>query len=168
MGLKRTDAAARAGVSVAAVDAWMTRARVALEAAGIDPNEPPPVDEALQKVPKRERPFVEILLRSQRARADNTAALFASAHRLARGGAFWEPNPNYDPEDPDSEKFVKTGFSESDIRAIKLLLAIRDREYSERYRQEVSGPDGGPVQMGLVVCLPPEDDGPPDEESDDE
>lgn len=163
MGLKRVDAAARAGVSVRAIDSWFTRARVALEAAGIDPDEPPPVDEVLEQLPKRERPYVEILLRSQRARADNTAVLFAGAHKLARGGAVWERNPNHDPEDPESKEFVQTGFTESDIRAIKLLLAIRDRDYSERYRQEVSGPEGGPVPLGVVITLPPEDDGPPDE-----
>jgi hypothetical protein len=125
-----------------------------------------PLDEVLQRLPERERPFVEILLRSQRARAESTMALFGIVRRAAQGGAHWEPNPNYEPGNPEQPKYVQTGFTPSDWKAAKHLQAIRNPEYSERFRQEISGPGGAPMQVaGVVIELPPEDDGPGEETS---
>lgn len=155
------DAANYAGISGDALQIYFRRGREALEAIGLDPDEPP--DQAWEHADLHdsERPFVQMLTRAIRARARGNVGLLATVHKAAKGGAVFE-----DRVDPETGKVarVQVGFVAPDWRAAAKLLAVRQpRDYAEKRQVTIGGETGAPI--GVQTFLPVlEGDEPPEGE----
>lgn len=142
------DAAAYGGKSEAGVMHWLARAREACETAGLDITRLPL--DAAEKVTLGERPFVELLERSTRARSEMKVSLLAGIALHAKGGQLYDEN---------NKKVGKPVVS--DWRAGSKLLAITDpQHYAEKRRHEISAPDGAPLEVQIYMpALEDSDDG---------
>lgn len=157
-GVPITDAAAVAGVSARTVFRWMERGRAEQERLdGLEAENPGEPGSVASR--ESERDFCHFWHRYTRARSEATAKLVLLIQRGAQGGAVVEERTRTYRDRATGEQVTQTDrrLAPPDWRAASWLLARMDPTrfgaQVEHARVEVTGPDGGPVQVEDAAAL---------------
>lgn len=135
------NAAQAAGISPSTYHAWIARGRQAAQ-----------TREETGDLPDTERPFLEFLEAATRAHARGEVFNAALLRKIAEGGYIVKTRTKRyrDPGTGQLIEETEDDYAPPDLRAVQFYLERRHPAgWGKATQVEVSGPEGGPIPMGV-------------------